>query len=85
MILEAIINEIVDEISDFLEGTVDREEARTRIAERLETDYFQLAPVHRRAVSEASMAKLEKLEHFETEFFGDPFKEEAEIDTEPRE
>ena len=85
MILAAIINEIVDEISDFLEGTVDREQARTRIVERLEADYFQLAPVDRKAVSEAVMTKLEEMEHFETEFFGDPFKEEAEVETEPRE
>lgn len=85
MLLAAVITEIVDEISDFLEGTVDREQARTRIAERLEADYFQLASIDRRAVSEAVMAKLEELEHFETEFFGDPFKEEAEVETEPRE
>jgi hypothetical protein len=84
MNFSAIIAELADEISDFLEGTVDRDQARTRIAERLEADYFQLAPVHRRAVSEAVMAKLEELEHFETEFFGDPFKDDAEVETEPR-
>ena len=85
MMLAAIINEIVDEISDFLEGTVDREQARTRIAERLEADYFQFAPGDRRAVSDSVMAKLEEMEHFETEFFGDPFKDEVEVETEPRE
>lgn len=84
MNLETVITEIVDEISDFLDGTTNREEARTRIADRLEADYFHLPPTDRMTVSEAVMTKLEDLEHFETEFFGHPFNDEPELEPESR-
>jgi dihydroneopterin aldolase len=80
MNLEPVIAEIVDELSDFLDGTTDREEARTRIADRLENDFFHLPSTTRLAVIEAVMAHLEEVEHFDVEYVGNPFKDESEPD-----
>ena len=84
MNLEPVIAEIVDELSDFLDGTKDRDEARTRIAERLENDFFHLQSTPRLAVIEAVIAQLEAGEHFDVEYVGNPFKDEFEPDEEAR-
>ncbi len=84
MNLAAIITEIADELSDFLDGTTDRELARARIAERLEADHFQLTPSDRTVVTEAVMATLEASEHFDVEYVGDPFKDEPDPESDPR-
>ena len=85
MNLEPVIAEIVDELSDFLDGTKDRDEARTRIAERLENDFFHLPSTPRLAVIEAVMAQLEAVEHFDVEYVGTPFKDESKSDEMVRE
>ena len=84
MNLEPVIAEIVDELSDFLDGTKDRDEARTRIAERLENDFFHLPSTPRLAVIEAVMAQLEAVEHFDVEYVGTPFKDESKPDEKAR-
>lgn len=82
MNLEPVIAEIVDELSDFLDGTTDRYEARIRIAERLESDFFHLPPTARLSVTKAVMTHLEESEHFDVEYVGNPFKDESEPDEE---
>lgn len=84
MNLEPVTAEIVDELSDFLDGTKDRHEARTRIAERLENDFFHLPSTARLAVIEAVMAQLEAVEHFDVEYIVNPFKDESKPDEEAR-
>ena len=84
MNLEPVIAEIVDELSDFLDGTKDRDEARTRIAERLENDFFHLQSTPRLAVIEAVIAQLEAVEHFDVEYVGTPFKDESKPDEKAR-
>ena len=84
MNLEPVIAEIVDELSDYLDGTTDRDEARTRIAGRLENDFFHLTTTDRLSVIEAVMAHLEAREHFDVEYVGNPFKDEPEPDEEAR-
>ncbi len=84
MNLEPVIAEIVDELSDFLDGTKDRDEARTRIAERLENDFFHLQSTPRLAVIEAVIAQLEAVEHFDVEYVGTPFKDESKSDEKAR-
>ena len=84
MNLEPDIAEIVDELSDFLDGTKDRDEARTRIAERLENDFFHLQSTPRLAVIEAVIAQLEAVEHFDVEYVGTPFKDESKSDEKAR-
>ncbi len=91
MKLEPVTAEIVDELSDFLDGTKDRDEARTRIAERLESDFFHLPSTARLAVIEtvmaqleAVMAQLEAVEHFDVEYVGTPFKDASRLDEKAR-
>ena len=84
MNLEPDIAEIVDELSDFLDGTKDQDEARTRIAERLENDFFHLQSTPRLAVIEAVIAQLEAVEHFDVEYVVNPFKDESKPDEEAR-
>lgn len=80
MNLSAIIADLADQAEESLAGTTDRALARTAIAELIETDYFQLRPADRLAVTAGVMAALEAQEFFGTEFVGNPFQDEPEAD-----
>lgn len=78
--LNAIISEIADQADDFLATARDRAQAKAGISELITMDYPALTPDERTAVIAGVMKVLEDEDFFDTEFVGDPFADDDEVD-----
>ena len=80
MTLAQLIADIASRADDFLAGATSREQGRAGIAEYLNIEHFHLTPEQRKQVTDGVMRVLESEDFFETEFCGDPFKDDESSD-----
>jgi hypothetical protein len=75
-----LIADIASRADDFLAGATSREQGRAGIEEYINLEHFHLTPEQRRQVTDGVMSTLEAEDFFDTEFVGDPFKDDEASD-----